>query len=232
MLTPCAPLADRTRISTTGRKQWPLRSTCSPIRNQFFFWRRQASSFLCSTGCKISPVLGFLAAGALLGPYGLGRLVPAYPWVNWVTFTNPEGTSHLAEFGVVFLLFTIGIELSWQRLRTLRRLVFGFGSLQVLLCTCLWGWRLRLKTVGTITAAAIVGLALPCRRPPSSIPVLAEQKRLNTPAGRASFSALLFQDLAVAPILFAIAVLDTSQPEVHAVVPLRVCSCRPPSRWF
>src|SRR3954447_19945544 len=88
---------------------------------------------------KISPVLGFLAVGALLGPYGLGRLIPDYPWIDWLTFTNPEGTSRLAEFGVVFLLFTIGIELSWQRLRTLRRQVFGFGSLQVVLGAFLLG---------------------------------------------------------------------------------------------
>ena len=164
---------------------------------------------------KISPVLGFLAAGALLGPYGLGRLVQAYPWINWVTFTNPEGTSRLAEFGVVFLLFTIGIELSWQRLRTLRRLVFGFGSLQVLLGALLLGLTFyAFKTVETITAATIVGLALALSSTAIVIPVLAEQKRLNTAAGRASFSALLFQDLLVAPILFAIAVLDTSKPGV------------------
>ena len=164
---------------------------------------------------KISPVLGFLAAGALLGPYGLGRLVPSLPWVNWLTFTNPEGTSRLAEFGVVFLLFTIGIELSWQRLRTLRRLVFGFGSLQVLIGALILGLAFyAFKTVETITAATIVGLALALSSTAIVIPVLAEQKRLNTAAGRASFSALLFQDLLVAPILFAIAVLDTGKPEV------------------
>ncbi|MFL5152718.1 MAG: cation:proton antiporter, partial [Microvirga sp.] len=164
---------------------------------------------------KISPVLGFLAAGALLGPYGLGRLIPNYPWVDWLTFTNPEGTSRLAEFGVVFLLFTIGIELSWQRLRTLRRLVFGFGSLQVLLGALVLGLAFyAFKTVETITAATVVGLALALSSTAIVIPVLAEQKRLNTAAGRASFSALLFQDLLVAPILFTIAVLDTSKPDV------------------
>lgn len=164
---------------------------------------------------RISPVLGFLGVGALLGPYGLGRLVPEHPWVNWLTFTNPEGTSHLAEFGVVFLLFTIGIELSWQRLRTLRRLVFGFGSLQVGIAALVIGLGLfTFRVVDTITAATIVGLALALSSTAIVIPVLAEQKRLNTAAGRASFSALLFQDLLVAPILFAIAVLDTSQPEV------------------
>src|SRR5919112_1422134 len=103
---------------------------------------------------RISPVLGFLGAGALLGPYGLGRLTGDYAWVNWLTFTRQEGTSHLAEFGVVFLLFTIGIELSWQRLRTLRRLVFGFGSLQVALCGLAIG-AFAFRFTDTIAAAVI-----------------------------------------------------------------------------
>ncbi|HEV2564314.1 MAG TPA: cation:proton antiporter [Microvirga sp.] len=162
---------------------------------------------------KISPVLGFLAAGALLGPYGLGRLMPSYPWVDWLTFTDPEGTSRLAEFGVVFLLFTIGIELSWQRLRLLRRMVFGFGTLQVVLCTLALGL-FAYKAVDTVMAAVIIGIALALSSTAIVLPVLAEQKRLNTSPGRASFSALLFQDLAVAPILLTIAVLDIRQPEV------------------
>src|SRR5918992_1162581 len=83
---------------------------------------------------RVSPVLGFLGAGALLGPFGLGRLAETTPWLAWFTIANREEMAHLAEFGVVFLLFMIGIELSWERLRTLRRLVFGFGSLQVALC--------------------------------------------------------------------------------------------------
>ncbi|NIX76525.1 cation:proton antiporter [Microvirga terricola] len=164
---------------------------------------------------RISPVLGFLGVGALLGPYGLGKLVPSHPWVGWLTLSNQEGTSVLAEFGVVFLLFTIGIELSWQRLRTLRRLVFGFGSLQVALCALALGL-LAFKSIGSVAGAAIVGLALALSSTAIVIPVMVEQRRLKTAAGRASFSALLFQDLAVAPILFTIAVLDTGQPEVTA----------------
>ncbi|QFU16157.1 cation:proton antiporter [Microvirga thermotolerans] len=162
---------------------------------------------------RVSPVLGYLAAGMLLGPFGLGRLVPAHPWIDWITFTNPEGTSHIAEFGVVFLLFTIGIELSWQRLRTLRRLVFGFGSLQAILCAAALG-ALAFHLVGSVAGAILVGLALALSSTAIVIPVIAEQKRLNTPVGRASFSALLFQDLAVAPILFTIAVLDADKPEI------------------
>jgi len=162
---------------------------------------------------RMSPVLGYLAAGMLLGPFGLGRFMPAHPWIDWITFSNPEGTSHIAEFGVVFLLFTIGIELSWQRLRILRRLVFGFGSLQVILCAVALG-ALAYHLVGNVAGAALVGLAFALSSTAIVIPVIAEQKRLNTSVGRASFSALLFQDLAVAPILFSIAVLDTGKPEV------------------
>ena len=89
----------------------------------------------------------------------------------------------------------------------------------------------RLQIVDTITAAAIVGLALALSSTAIVIPVLAEQKRLNTPAGRASFSALLFQDLAVAPILFTIAVLDTGQPEVTLSSFACAAPAGGPSRW-
>src|ERR687889_815747 len=108
---------------------------------------------------RVSPVLGFLGAGALLGPYGLGRLVPEHPWLAAFTIANGEEISHLAEFGVVFLLFTLGIELSWERLRTLRRLVFGLGSLQVTLCAVAIA-AFAYTVAGTITAAVLVGLAL------------------------------------------------------------------------
>src|SRR4051795_12169885 len=88
---------------------------------------------------NISPVLGFLGAGALIGPFGLGRLVGEAPWLSWITIANREEMAHLAEFGVVFLLFMIGIELSFERLWTLRRLVFGLGSLQVIACAAALG---------------------------------------------------------------------------------------------
>jgi len=159
---------------------------------------------------RVSPVLGFLGAGALLGPYGLGRLVPEHPWLSSFTISNREQISHLAEFGVVFLLFTIGIELSWERLRTLRRLVFGFGSLQVACCAVAIA-AFSYPITGTVTAAALIGLALALSSTAIVIPVLAGQRRLNAPAGRASFSVLLFQDLAVAPILFAVSVLGAGE---------------------
>jgi monovalent cation:H+ antiporter-2, CPA2 family len=159
---------------------------------------------------RVSPVLGFLGAGALLGPYGLGRLVPDYPWLSTFTIATRDETSHLAELGVVFLLFTIGLELSWERLRVLRRLVFGLGSLQVATCALAIA-ALAYAVTGTVTAAALIGLALALSSTAIVIPVLANQRRLNSPAGRGTFSVLLFQDLAVAPILFTIAMLGARE---------------------
>src|SRR6188472_4396960 len=83
---------------------------------------------------KISPILGFLGAGVVLGPYGLGALADEVRWLGAFTIDNPGEVAQLAEFGVVFLLFMIGLELSWERLRSLRRYVFGMGALQVGLC--------------------------------------------------------------------------------------------------
>ncbi|WP_430910693.1 cation:proton antiporter domain-containing protein [Methylobacterium sp. sgz302541] len=159
---------------------------------------------------KISPVLGFIGAGALLGPFGLGRLAEQHHWLSPVTIGNRTEIAHLAEFGVIFLMFMIGVELSWERLRTLRRLVFGLGSIQVLASALVIGAILYGLKV-PLAAATIVGLALALSSTAVVLPVLAEQRRLNTPAGRASFAVLLFQDLAVAPVLFAIAVLGRSE---------------------
>ena len=175
---------------------------------------KEAILFLATAGVvvplflrlRISPVLGFIGAGALLGPSGLGRLTESFPWLANVTIGSRTEIAHLAELGVIFLMFMIGVELSWERLRILRRLVFGLGSLQVLVSGAVLGGVLLLLGIAPL-AAALVGLALALSSTAIVLPVLAEQKRLNTPAGRASFAVLLFQDLAVAPVLFAIAVL-------------------------
>ena len=175
---------------------------------------REAIIFLVTAGVvvplfhrlRLSPVLGFIGAGALLGPFGLGRLAEAHPWLGPVTIGNRAEIAHLAEFGVIFLMFMIGVELSWERLRVLRRLVFGLGSIQVIASSALIAGLLA-AAGQPATAALLVGIGLALSSTAVVLPVLAEQKRLNTPAGRTSFAVLLFQDLAVAPVLFAIAVL-------------------------
>lgn len=86
---------------------------------------------------KLSPILGFLGAGVLLGPSGLRSLVDQFPWLSAITIRDPAEVAQLAEFGVVFLLFMIGLELSWERLRLMRRFgrVAG-GGLWVGHCRC------------------------------------------------------------------------------------------------
>uniref|UniRef100_B0T2W6 Sodium/hydrogen exchanger n=1 Tax=Caulobacter sp. (strain K31) TaxID=366602 RepID=B0T2W6_CAUSK len=155
---------------------------------------------------KLNPILGFLIAGVILGPFGLGALSHRLPWLDYVTVDSPEEIAQLAEFGVVFLLFMIGLELSWERLRLLRKLVFGLGALQMIGCSLALGavaWLLGQTPVAALT----IGAALTLSSTAIAVPVLVERKRLHSEGGRATFSVLLFQDLAVAPILITLAVL-------------------------
>jgi CPA2 family monovalent cation:H+ antiporter-2 len=155
---------------------------------------------------KINPILGFLLAGVILGPFGLGRLIHVAPWLDYVTVDNPDEIGQLAEFGVVFLLFMIGLELSWERLRLMRKLVFGLGAAQVIGCSIALG--LGAMALGQPPVAALaIGAALTLSSTAIAVPVLAERRRLHSEGGRATFSVLLFQDLAVAPILITLTIL-------------------------
>ena len=158
---------------------------------------------------KVSPILGFLGAGVVLGPEGLGALAKQVPWLSNFAVERPEEVAQLAEFGVVFLLFTIGLELSWERLRAMRRMVFGLGAAQVAVGA-------GLLALGGVTVlglsplvAVMLGLALALSSTAVALPALAERKRLQAPAGRAVFSVLLFQDLAVAPLLVVLSVIGS-----------------------
>jgi CPA2 family monovalent cation:H+ antiporter-2 len=155
----------------------------------------------------ISSVLGFLLAGAVLGPDGLGALTPYVPSLSWLTITNPEGLAKFAEWGVVFLLFLIGLELSFERLSTMRRLVFGLGGSQVLVSAALIAL-IAYKLGQPPVTALVIGAALCLSSTAIVIEVLAVQKRLSTSVGRTSFSILLFQDLAVVPILILVGILE------------------------
>ena len=137
---------------------------------------------------KFSSVLGFIAAGLIIGPWGL-RLI-----------TDVSSILNASEFGVVLLLFIIGLELQPTRLWVMRRTVFGLGSLQVFSCSVILGgavWWLGLPPM----AAAVVGFGLSLSSTPLVLQILAERDALKTQYGRAAFSILLFQDLAVLPML-------------------------------
>ena len=169
---------------------------------------------------KISPIFGFLAAGFCLGPYGLGALVAsgaAPAWLSHVTLDNLDEITPLAEFGVAFLLFMIGLELSFERLLHLRRLVFGFGAAQVFSSALALGG-LALALHHSPASAVILGLALAMSSTAIVMPVLADRKRLGTTAGRTIFSVLLFQDLMVAPLLFLVTILGAHHDQFDAVL--------------
>jgi CPA2 family monovalent cation:H+ antiporter-2 len=155
---------------------------------------------------RVNQVLGFLATGALLGPFGLGRLAGGSDWIAWFTIPRLDGVQALAELGIVFLLFRIGLELSFERLWTLRRWVFGVGSLQVVLSALPIG--LAAAWLGQSAAAAILlGLVLALSSTALVVQLLGERHAIASPVGRATFAVLLFQDLAVVPLLVLVGVL-------------------------
>ncbi len=160
---------------------------------------------------RLSPVLGFLLAGAALGPAGLGRLAKNYEFLTFVTISDVDRVSRIAEFGLVFLLFMIGLELSWERLARMRRLVFGLGLAQILVSTA------ALATIGSfwfkldLAPAILMGASLAMSSTAIVIPVLAETRQLRKAPGRAAFSILLLQDLCVAPLLFFVSILSNAK---------------------
>ena len=154
----------------------------------------------------LNPTLGYLGAGAILGPLGLGSFTKSFPFLYWLTIVDAQNVAGIAELGVVFLLFLIGLGLSFNRLTTMRRLVFGLGGLQVLLTASLFSVVAAALGQGT-AAAIIIGTSLALSSTAIVLELLSDQGRLNTTAGRASFSVLLAQDLAVIPLLLFVSVL-------------------------
>ncbi len=153
-----------------------------------------------------SPTLGYLVAGAILGPLGLGSFIRDYPFLYWFTIGEAKNVEGIAELGVVFLLFLIGLELSFQRLLTMRRYVFGLGGLQVLITAALIFGVARMA--GQEPAAALIlATSLSLSSTAIVLELLSKQERLTTSVGRTSFSVLLAQDLAVIPLLIFVAIL-------------------------
>jgi CPA2 family monovalent cation:H+ antiporter-2 len=156
---------------------------------------------------RINQVLGFLAVGALFGPFGLGRMAADQPWLAWFTFPNNEDVAMLAELGVLFLMFMIGLELSAARLWAMRRWVFGAGTAQVLLCALLLGGAVWLLLGQSMEASLVLGLVLSLSSTAVVMQLLSERHTTGTPLGQAAFAVLMLQDLAVVPILILIGAL-------------------------
>ena len=168
---------------------------------------------------RINQVLGFLAVGTVAGPYGLGLLADRYPVMSIFTFPSGEGVSMLAELGVLFLMFMIGLELSAARLWAMRRWVFGAGTAQVILSAALIGGALTLYGESS-QSALILGLVLSLSSTAVVMQLMTQQHSTTTPLGKAAFAVLMLQDLAVVPILVLIGVLGKGDGDDVAMLAL------------
>ena len=154
---------------------------------------------------KISPIIGFILVGIIAGPSGLGAMASEYPWLEAVTINDRDAIQPYAEFGIILLLFAIGLELSFKRLVAMRKSVFGVGAAEMLGNGLLIAAGL-IAMGNSLTAAALLGLALAMSSTGLVIPIA----RTTSPVGRAAFSMLLFEDLALVPLLFLFASLGGS----------------------
>lgn len=159
----------------------------------------------------LGSVLGYLAAGALIGPAGLALI------------DDIDSISHVAEFGVVLLLFVIGLEVQPQRLWTMRALVFGLGGSQVLFSALFIGGAVYLTGMSA-TTSVVVGLGLALSSTAFTLQTLAERNELSTRHGRAAFAILLFQDVAAIPILAIVPLLGAA--DINAELPFWLAALR------
>jgi len=146
----------------------------------------------------LGSVLGYLAAGIAIGPWGLGLIAA------------PETVLHFAEFGVVMLLFLIGLELEPDRLWALRRSIFGMGATQVIaVAAAVTGAALAFGQ--SLPVALVCGMGFAMSSTAIGLATLQEKNLLGTPGGQASFAVLLFQDLAVIPLLLVVGLLSSGK---------------------
>ena len=151
---------------------------------------------------RISPVIGFILIGVLVGPFCLGALTGRFPNLNYVAISNPEAIEPFAELGIVLLLFSAGLHISFRRLQAMRHTVFGVGTAELIGSAILIGGGLLAFGTSLQTAIAL-GLALALSSTALVLPI----SGVEGPVGRSAFAMLLFEDLALVPMLFAIEVI-------------------------
>ena len=146
---------------------------------------------------RITPVIGFILVGVLVGPFGLGALVDNYAWLTWITISDPRAIAPFAELGIVLLLFSIGLELSFGRLWGMRKRLLGFGTSELvgsalIVAAALW-------LFGEAPGAAFgLGLALALSSTALVLPIAGT----SSAVGRLALAMLLFEDMALVPIIF------------------------------
>ncbi|MFM7377421.1 MAG: cation:proton antiporter [Erythrobacter sp.] len=152
---------------------------------------------------RITPIIGFILIGVLVGPSGLGSLVDEHPWLYYITITNVVRLVPFADFGIILLLFAIGLELSFNRLWQMRKLVFGLGALEVLISGGALALFIGLAGDMNIAPALALGFALAF----SSTAIVLPISGTRSPVGRAALSMLLFEDIIIVPIIFVLGAL-------------------------
>ncbi len=148
---------------------------------------------------RVSPVIGFILVGMLVGPFGLGQLTDRAPWLYYLTISNPHSIEPFAEFGIILLLFSIGLELSFKRLWSMRAQVFGTGPAELIGSAALIAIAVHLLGQEWAGSAGL-GLALALSSTALVLPLVGT----TSPVGRGAFAMLLFEDLALVPIIFAL----------------------------
>jgi CPA2 family monovalent cation:H+ antiporter-2 len=162
---------------------------------------------------KISPVIGFIVVGMIAGPFGLGSLAEERPWIAALTISDREAIEPFAEFGIILLLFSIGLELSFRRLLAMRKAVFGIGAAELFLGALLIGGGL-IATGTTPSSAVVLGFALAMSSTALVLPIAGT----SSPVGKAAFAMLLFEDLALVPLLFLLGSAGMGAPGLADVV--------------
>lgn len=151
---------------------------------------------------RISPVIGFILVGIIAGPFVLGTMAAHYPWLRIVSISDPTAIEPFAELGIILLLFSAGLHISFRRLRAMRREVFGVGASELLGCAALIAGGLLIAQ-WPVDSAVAVGLALALSSTALVLPISGTEG----PVGRSAFAMLLFEDLALVPMLFAVELL-------------------------
>jgi CPA2 family monovalent cation:H+ antiporter-2 len=148
---------------------------------------------------RISPIIGFILIGVAFGPSGLGALTAAHPWLHYLTISNAQRIEPFAELGIVLLLFSVGLELSFRRLWSMRRIVFGVGAAELIGCAIIIGAGLHWIGQG-VPGSIGLGLALALSSTAIVLPLVGTQSAV----GRSALGMLLFEDVALVPIVFAL----------------------------